>query len=381
MIKQIVFYLLNILFPLSSGRSFDEFIEIVKLFPKLTRIKELIRMILLFIFYVSVITTVYPIPVTIKYLPYRQDLLSPMGVEICGVLACSLLELFAFRIWLIYIYYSKKIKFLSPTKSMESDKSINSIIKYSKISFIMIYMAGYSTTITLQLLQIYRVENSDELLVRFIWLIFILLMTRLTMNDVPLLYTIASVGFISVKKKTNQCIEHLRTNCLINFINEYKCLVSSVCDLNSLIELIMLASESLVIPAFGCVISLLIISTDSSALNLVRLTMISSAFIYLMRGYIMTAIISQIDTQSKTIHNEIFSLIVRKQSELNVHIRLLLRSIIEDLASSKNHVVLKEANGQVTQFDLMESLLSTFQFLLLVLKFKNSISNFVEENV
>ena len=218
-----------------------------------------------------------------------------------------------------------------------------------------------------------------DLVVNAGWIISDVLIMRFTLMDMPFLYMVACTCYFHLRDKmanltdlVDQMDERNFGLTIFQFLISYKDLMRDICEVNKLIKFLMTGINVNLVPYVSLYIVIAITQVETLPQLAMKLIMIGLASVYSIRGLILTTVLAQIDYQGKTLHQKISSALARGHIK-HVHSKLWLMQIMEDLASSKNHLVMREYGSKVSQTDVFENIIKVAQFTMLLIEFTRKI--------
>ena len=149
---------------------------------------------------------------------------------------------------------------------------------------------------------------------------------------------------------------------------EYQELVQMVATVNKLVKFLMAQINLTLIPLIGSLVVFVIAPTENWIQLTVKYAISASSGVYSIRGTVLTLFLSQLDFQSKVLYNRISASIARGNVK-NMHSKIWLRKMMEDLSCGRNHLLMREYTGGVTQMDVFEFVIGVVQFTMLFIDF------------
>lgn len=373
-LKQICYFL----FPMVRMNQLEHFIEINNLFGGYPSYSSKAREVLLLVICLLTCLSGFRVPILTKWQPKLRNTVGQVGDWIFSIAAFECIECAALRIWVYWTsrkYQSKdEIEIIQLIKQLGS-KTKDVIVLCCKLITIPINISSYAFVLTLVLIEPTDINLSGVLLNLFYFFGYFEIIRR-AINDVIILYVYSVAGFFVVMDKMEALrksiaeYDHFQ-NPMFDILANYAQLIKSVKQLNSVATILMVSSNSLVIPLGSLDILMAITPTDSLTSELIRLSMFAGAAVYTLRGYILIVILSRVDTVGKKLSRELYSTILRcnQKDVLNVK---RIAMILEDMSSSSSRIVAREKHSIVNQMDALNSLSSTVSTLALIFDLRGS---------
>ena len=298
--------------------------------------------------------------------------LSALGVSISSV------ELIILRIWLYLLtqkYQSMEgVKFIQLIKQLDKDTH-DKMLYWTKVVSVLSLCASFNAASFWVGIQISNVDDLRQKIVGILLLAINYYCARIVLSDVLILYIYSMAGLHVVLCHMNALSQVVSQYNQFSYpmfaiLLKYKCLIESIEQLNSLSRPLVLASEILVIPVASTVFLISATPSHDLATSIMKASGIILGVIYVLHGYFLIAILSQVETNSKNLHSQICSAIV---NNTHGHWEQVVRltQILEDISSHRSHLVVREFEGKVTQMDVFDSIISTVNTMVLLVFFKS----------
>lgn len=154
-----------------------------------------------------------------------------------------------------------------------------------------------------------------------------------------------------------------------SFLNQYRSTVGEISKFNSFIATLVVTGKLLVIPLMALTWSLLFESPESLFLVTFKWFFVSFASFYALRVYFLSAYLSIVHTKSKGLYSTTNSILARGKVARVKHRRKLF-FITQCLSGQYNYMAYRDTwDGIVEQKDVLRSIFTTLEFLLLMLGF------------
>lgn len=370
----------NYFFPLLTVDSLQKFISVNVLFPR-NVILDKIKIFYLYFCYISLLLSIFNIEKLSSYLPLGNKYLGLFGEVMQYIYLFGLVEFMIIRTWLLYLNFKndpKNIPFIKVINQLD-DVSMKKLVSFSKSIFIQLYLGGYLMIEFLQLSKLYYKIGADlnENLIMITWSLSHLVFIRLAVNDTVIMYITVVAGFKVIDDKINKLFQNIENSILLptSFRRDYYEVIESIGQLNTLVKVLMLTSQMLLIPLFTSTIYIAINPVDGLLLNIMRIVGILNSSVYASRGYLMTAFLSKVETQSKILYKKLMTQIARRE-QTDTKPYYLLITVIEDLSCRFNKFSLREFDGKLTQSDALQSVTATASLIMLLYQFQTSFGFF-----
>ena len=364
---------MRIFCPLVLGNSFQDFTRIALLFPNFN-FKNVLILICVYAFYFAFITDgLFYWAIDTHFLLLPRQSLGPFYNEIhvmCGVVVCELVLIRSYCISMKIRHGRDSIGWFNIVSQVTmADHPM--LFRVLKCLFFQVWAGGtlvYASNHLSKLL----LERSTPLdyLVNAAWLVAEVVLLRITIVELPLHMVMACASYVNLNLQMNQLLLrfqqlHLGVDALVKYI----ALVRSIARVHPFMKLVSFTNGVSVLPYISLYIVVAITETENYMQLLIKCTYLVTASVYSVRGLVMTAVLSVIDSKSRVLYKSIASRIARGFFSDTISHRQLI-TIMDDLASRRNHICIREFSGSpCDQIDLLSNLVSIAQFVMLLKEF------------
>lgn len=375
----------KILFPAVYASSIDKMASIIVLFPNKSNMKHVTRLLFMFTCYMFYLIDglLFPL-VDTQLLPLPREAYGRLKHVAHVLYGCAFAELISTRIYLCIQHWKlgkENINWYALTRDINSHDRPK-LFAIFRLVFFELYISAPILYFGNQVVKLFFERSlAIDVLVNVTWIMTTILLTRFTLMDMPLLYMIASSCYLQVQSKlqqlnssVQQIDEHLDQSVVSPIVTQYKNLMKMVFDVNTLVKLLMFQNNLLVVPFISSLIVIAIAQTDNLVQVALKVSIFAPASVYTVRGIILTAILARVDFQSKILYRKIMSSIARGNIR-RLQSKIRLQQIMDDLSSSRNHLLMREYTGKVTQMDVYENAVKVVQFTMLLLDFSRMLSS------
>lgn len=384
-LKQVSLQVARVMFPAAFGQSIEELASIIVLFPNRRELKSVIRLVFMFIVYISYIVDGFFFPfVDTHFLPLPRGSLGPINHVTHILYGCALTEFMTTRIYISLVYWKtgrSKLKWYTMSKGT-SRVEHPKMFSISRFLFAEVYFSGTFLYVSTRFVKMfYERSLLVDIMFNCIWIINNILFVRFTFIDLPLLYMIACDCYFQVKKLfcdfnrlVHEGSEENDRFIILKILSHYEHLMKVIPGVNQLIKLLMFQNNFFIIPYFSGFIVLTISQTENWVQMIMKCAIFAIASVFSVRGVILTAVLARIDCQNKILYKNIASIIAREKVR-HCYSKIRLQQIMDDLSCNRNHLLMREYTGKVTQMDVCRNLIGVVQFTMLFLEFGKSISH------
>lgn len=366
----------RVLFPAAFGESIGEIASILVLFPDKSK-RHFIRLsfMTIFVFVYMVDGLLFPF-IDTHFLPMPRESLGPLQYSVHFLYGMAMLEIVLTRAYVFLVHfkgYKDKLHWFRLSKGINKQE-FPQLFLATKAFFIILYSSVTILFIAQELAKLYLERCLlIDVLVNCFWIVTNVFFIRFAVNDMPFLYVIAGSCYFRVRKdcsSLNRTLKSVKVKpyFISDVLRQYKLLLRTICDANQLIKLLMLQNDLFIVPYFSLVMVLSIVDTQNWIQLFLKYGIIFPAWVYSIRGIIVTSFLANIDVYSKKLHKEIASAVCRGHIR-SVGAKVKLHRIMEDLSCDRNHLVLKEYSGSVTQMDVYENVFRIGEFTMLLIEF------------
>lgn len=249
-----------------------------------------------------------------------------------------------------------------------------------RVVFSQLQIGAYTSVSILIIAEYVYSHNLIHISKNTIWLFGSFHLVRVALHHVVILISFTFVGLSVLTDEIKEIASLLETSLqkisFKVFIHKYLLYINSAAKMNTLTRYLLFVNNVFNIPFTSMVLYSFSIKTSGSIANVLKFFVYFTAISYSFRVYILTAILSKVDRESKRIYFDINSAIARGKVEHHQHCKLLLY-IIEDLACEKNHFVIREFNSSVTEMDTYNNIINTLSIAALYHSFDQLARKFV----
>ena len=352
--------------------SWEESNSIMIIFPKFN-LKNALTLICLYLYYLAfMIDGLFYLWIDTRFLLIPTTILGPFMHIIHIICVTGFGECILFRTYCLY----KMIRFGRSSivwhtillKINQSDHP--KLFNVSKFLFFQLFVGASAVFTANHIAKLVEWSNLLDYVVHIGWIFIQIGLLRFTPSEFPYFYIAAYSCYLYVKEQMDLLLKQFREPLLdIQLVSEYLKLIKLVKQVNPLMKLISLTNSLTVIPYAGSVIVTIITYPQNDLQLVIKYSYLMTALLFSVRGVIMTIVLANIDCRSKMLYKLLASRIARGQITGFVSVRQLML-IMDDLASHKNHLVMKEYSGSpANQMDVMVNVLSIPQFVMLVMQF------------
>lgn len=290
--------------------------------------------------------------------------------------AFSMCEMIMIRLWLNFKKQkcrdTIKIEFIQLI--LESRKSVlNKTLMWIKLILFQVQFGAYLCCLLMYIIE-YIHSNHPMKLLRFLLMLSCHLNTaRIGIHHLYIVMVSTFAGLSVLIDEINGIKIIFKTSSTeistCHLIKKYLHYIRSVAKMNSFTKYLLLTSDLFSIPFMSLTLRLIPIPINGPIFNILRIIIVSTVVTYSCRVYILTAIFSRVDAESKRVYSEISSAIARKKVKNYNKFQLLL-PILEDLASERSHFVIREYNSKVTKIVTFNNIVKTLGIAALYFSFQ-----------
>ena len=370
---QIVRKLIRTFCPVVLGESFEDFTKTALLFPDFT-FRDVTVLIGVFAFYFAlVLDGIFYWAIDTHFLMLPRKSLGPFLNEVHLSYGTALMEMVIMRLYCIYLrikHGKHSIKWFNMACEAKKER-YPLLINLVRFFFFQLWCSATMIFFVNHLAKLVSERSTPiDYVVNIAWFASEIVLFRVVVLEFPLMFMMAYACFIFVNEKLNRIIEDFKKPQLdLNVIVSYKRLVKWVADMNSLMNLISLLNNLSVMPSISLYIVVAITEAEDLDQIVLKCVYLSAAFIFVIRGIVMTIVVAKIDSSSRVLYKLLASRLARSESNGPIS-KLSLLSIMEDLSSSKNHLCVKEFSGSPSdQMNVLTNLFTIAQFVMLLRSF------------
>lgn len=368
-------------FPLLFCESLDELIECSALIPDFKNAMHLLRMglILLILF----LTLVSGLKVeTFKGYSLRvNDSLGSSGQIVLLGTAAFMSELVFTRIWFYSRYRSRRMQFIPLANQMDRHTVIKLMIKL-RVAVINVLIVGTSVMLSHMGYQFINESTTQGKIMLIIFFTIWCVLMILNGNDMLIMYFLAYLGLLVIRGRLVdlRCRLNLIPSCAPDVVFEVahlrrsmitvRKITQSVQHLNSLVMCLMATNRLVVAPAASIAVYLFILGLGHGAARFVQIHMAICFAVYVLRGYTLTFALAIVSSELRRLHSSLASMVAHRHVSLFTKIQLL--QVMQNLNENSNRFVIRDTTGPITHLDVLESILVTLQFTVLLFDFGKS---------
>lgn len=372
--------LIYFLFPILKLDDFHELVNGDLVLSKNQYYESILSSIVLYLIYFLVVITGFRIPIFQYFHAICSPNLGKVGQLIYFEAAVAMFEISLMR---LLIFFKLRI-FNSPIEIdfvqliLEARKHVQrKMFLMIKILLPQTQIGSYFCVILVLIAGYYDKIEFSRLI---FWTFCYIHLIRTGILHVPALlaFTIAGSSVLNdeineIKSLIESDSTKLQTN---HLLSKYLHYINSVRRLNSLTKHLLFIGNLFNIPFMSLLFCFILVPTKGTIMEVLRIIFFISALFYGSRVYILTIILSKVDGESKLIHSKIYSAISRGKVA-NQHESKRLLYMMEDLASERNHFVVKGYNNTITQMDTFNNIISTLLIVSLFFSSQELVEKFV----
>ena len=314
---------------------------------------------------------------------YEKSSIEPIGTLTYLAAGFAMVEQFCTRLYILNTFKkspNRQPGFFHLLKLSTSEEVKKAIFVTKITNFAIIYVAIF----LFQLLLIIPALHMKSIFGRFMalfWMVMAIIGPTFGGPDVNTMANVASVCFGVIMRYSKELVEDISTLTkspslvtkvsLDHIFRQYNQILLMIKTFSQLSMIFMLLFHILVIPIYSVVLYEFSLSVHSIQLILKVISMVTGT-IYCLRGYVLTALLAEMDIQSKRLHSSFMSLVARRPLPVRDKSKILF--ILEDLANPRNHWAISEYGGhKVTRMDVVNSIFGTLQLIMLAFDLNESL--------
>ena len=371
-------FLLQRCFPILYCQSIEELIESAVLIPDLRNIRHTLRMTFLAFFFFVTFVSGLRVQLFKGYSFWVNDSLGFTGKIALGGVAAFINEYISTRVWLFSRHKSRKMGFLHLAKQV-NENELARLLPHFRVAAINVFITGTSVMlahVSYQFINEPTTQGKITLVIFFIiWFIFIILNS----NDMLIMYFIALLGVLVIRRRIIQLRSRLNliispvlgivyeVTYLKKSMQQMLQITQSVRHLNSLVVCLMATNRMVVAPTASIAVYLFFAGLGHGVSKVVRIIFAICFAVYVTRGYVLTLFLSIISVESRKLHNNLASIVANRNVSLLSKIQLL--QVMQNLDETRSQYLVRDTTGPITRLDVLESILVTFQFTILLFDF------------
>ena len=375
-------YLYDFLFPVIHSHSLNDLLYTNVLFDNYKTPSSWFQHIFVSITYLMTMVSGFRIQIAVDFHPLSARSLGEVGDRVITFGAFVCMEIIIHRIWLymlIHKYHKvEQVPFVKLLHKIDNNLD-KSILKFIKVISSEVQLGGYGFQTIMLVTECLNSKDICQFMVSVFYYIGFIQVIRMGITDSMILYTLTAAGFEVIKtqmdsfEKSIDDYKDYPCN-TYDLMDHYYEMVLSIEQLNSITKILMSSNDITVIPCGSAVIFLMLVPDSNPVYVAAKYIVLGAIIVFTLRGYILVAMLSYVDTRAKRIYLNINSIIFRVKRRRLIDI-YRLKLIMEDIACIKSHVVVREFSGRVTQMDVYNSIISTISFLTLLFSFYEATSN------
>ena len=366
-------------YPALGGTSLGQVASILVFFPNFKRPKHIFRFLFMYFGYFAyIIDGFFMAFIDTQLLPVPRDSLGPLKYAIHLMYGSVFVDVAFNHTYILFQYFKygkDNIKWYNLVKDA-SKEEYPRLFKISHFLFAELYATSILLYIATQLIKLfYERALLIDIIFNCMWMVSNVFIIRFVVIHIPLLYVIATTCYLKVKEKykvLNRIVQEAdeSADCQMSskIIKQYHVVLETINDANKLVKFLMFGVNILIVPFISSLIIITISQTETHVQTAVKWLLFFPASVYSIRGVILTSVLATIDLESKTLYRENLSQIARGNIK-HPQTKLVMLTIMEDLSSSKSHLLMKEYGGSVTQMDVFEFIIGVMQFTMLFIEF------------
>lgn len=378
-IKSVLYFV----FPLLKIKNFPQLLNSDLIFHNRCDVKAIITGIFTFLVYFELLISGFRVPLFKELHLLSEPVLGAIGRFIYFLASFAVCEVILVRIW-IYFKLKKcksamKIDFIHLI--LEAKPSVHQkILFWLKMLFSKLQLGGYAACLILVIAEFSYADNLIKFCKSIFWLFGSFHLIRIGLQDVVILISFTFAGLNVLFDEINEMailLESSLTRISVNqLVYKYLYYIKSITRMNGLTKYLLFVNNLFNIPFTSVILYSFSIRTDGSLQNISKFLAYIPAITYCFRVYMLTSILSKVDRESKQIYSDINSAIARGKSPNYNECRQLLL-IMEDMASERNHFVIREYNDTVTEMDTFNNIVNTLSIAALYYSFDQLARKFV----
>ena len=178
----------------------------------------------------------------------------------------------------------------------------STLFMMARFVFVELYMTAALMFFSMHVLKL-AFERSLPLDIIFNSTVFVmdLGIIRLASSDVPLFYMMATCCYMRARKQFSEFNSsfasidgEIHRTVFSRILSEYKSLLATISDVNSMVKFLMIEINLFIVPFFGSVIVIAVARTDNWVQQLMKVIILIPASLYAVRGIILTSILAQL---------------------------------------------------------------------------------------
>ena len=368
--------------PAVGGQSIDEIATILVFFPNFKSPKIIIRFLFIYFCYVAYMIDGFGLTfIDTLLLPVPRDSLGPLNYAVHLMYGSVFADLMYNRSYLVYQhlkYGRANIKWFNLIKDVDK-KGYPTLFAITHYFYVELYV---SCTILYNATSVIKLCFERALLIDIIancfWMISNTLIMRFVVVDIPTLNVMAVTCYLKVREKykvlnriVQEADEEIDRRIIFKIIAQYYIVLETIKNANKLVKFLMFGVNLLLVPFISSLVIITLSNTETWVQTAMQLMLFAPASVYSIRGIILTSVLAKVDNESKTLYKAISSRIARGHIK-SLSSKYLLKRIQEDLSCYRNHLLMREYAGSVTQMDVFEFVTGVMQFTMLFIEFTRS---------
>ena len=359
--------------PLIFGESFEDFAEIALLFPDFS-LKNVIVLICVFVFYlVFIFDGLFFFLVDTHFLLMARSSLGPFLSPIHVVVGITLSEMVILRSYCIYskVKFGKRsITWFNIVSKMGKSEHPK-LILVSRFLFLQLWLGSSVIYLTNHLTKLLLERSTPaDYVANVAWFVIEVTLLRLTIVELPLYLLMAYGCYVQVNIRMDRLLAAFRQlHLTMDAVTKYLRLVKLIIDVDPFMKLLSLINNISVIIFVSLIIIIAITPAENDVQLIIKSIYLLTGILYATRGILMTSVVSRIDSNSRVLYKLIATRIARGATIGSIsHSQLML--IMDDLASNKNHICMREYSGSPSdQMDILINVVNIAQFVMLLREF------------
>lgn len=363
--------IIHYVFPILKIETFPQLVNGDLILSKHRDVKTMTSNSFIFFIYALNILTGFQIP----FLEDLHALTTPVFGS-AGRLAFLLASFAVCEVILIRIWIFCKLRMCRTMMEIDFVKLIleakepvqKKILFWTKFFLLQVQFGAYQSCFLIHTVEYFNSNHPLKLLRLILWSYGHFSMVRIGIHHIFLVISFTFVGLNVLMHEISEIktlIEINLTRITTNYlVYKYLYFIKLVKKMNSMTKFLLFISSIFNIPFMSIVLYFVAIPTNGLIVKILRIFIVLTVVFYSCRVYILTAIFSKVDKESKRIYSDINSAIARgKVTNYTEYRRLLF--IMEDLSALYNHFLIREYNSAVTQIDTFNNIINTISIVIL----------------
>lgn len=369
MIKKVFLYV----FPILKLNHLTQLLtsDLINLDKKSSTFKSITTDFMMFFIYFLLILTGFRIPLIKNFHAITSPVFGATGRFTFLLASFAVFEVILVRIW-IYL----KLKVVKSSTELAFAQLIfkvkasveKKILFWLKVSIFQSQLGGYACCQLIDIIEFVHSTEPFKVLRLIFWSFCHFHVLRKGLQHTFILIAFTFAGLTVLLEEINEMKQLLNINftkiSTSQLIHKYLNYLKSVEKLNLLTKYLLFIGSLFNILFMSLVLFFISVPNDDFFIKIIRILFVLTIIFFSSRVYILTAILSKVDSEAKKIYSEINSILARNKVKSYREKELLIH-ILEDLSSPKNHFVIKEYNSKVTEMDTFNNIVKTLSIVSL----------------